>query len=119
MEIDAELAQRLRVAIADVQSAFDDCITASDEARARDFAARFGSGLNVPPKPWAGFDRYMDTGVSLPDCSDLAGELQRLHKELDRVLRGDPITPPAGTVPQTSPAVDNAQKKAQAASDNV
>ena len=119
-EIDDELVEKLKKAIAEVQAEFVDCQKAREEAIKKDSEARMGSGAGVPPKPWAGFARKMDTGIYIPDCSDVNKELRRLEEELARALRGESITTPGEEDnSELSTDVENAEEQANSERDKA
>ena len=117
MAIDEDVIRSLEEAIGLVESDLAFCERSRVDAVARDAEVRMGSGVDVPPKPWAGYNRN-ETGIEIPDCSEIQEELRRLKDELERARRGEPVSDPE-FLPESSDfeksAIDAAVAKANAA----
>lgn len=89
MSVDEELVKKIKREIDKAEAILNDCKIQRNEAIERDGERRWGTGSGCPPRPWAGFARDMDTGVSIPDCSTLEDVLEFLKAQLDQALRGE------------------------------
>ena len=93
MAVDEDVVRRLEEAIGLLEADLVFCEHSRAEAIARDSEVRMGSGVGVPPKPWAGY-YHDETGIVIPDCSEIQEELRRLREELERARRGEPVPDP-------------------------
>jgi hypothetical protein len=106
MTIDEQVIEDLKEAIATVEAEMNSCNAVRADAQARDHAERSTSG---------GYARDMDTGIAIPDCSELENELRRLEEESARAVGGaaDPSFPES--TPYEKAAMQAAKRKAERA----